>query len=111
MVEFRTHGNFPFEIVVLHGGPGAWGEMAPVADHISADYGIIEPFFLEPTLQGQLLELKHIFTLHKLERVEVDLDRLNDVITMVKEQMDSLETAAKKAKMFQELKVLILIKR
>ena len=69
MVEFRTHGKSPFQIVVLHGGPGAWGEMAPVADHLSDIYGVIEPFFLEATLQGQLLELKQIIESHKIEKV------------------------------------------
>lgn len=69
MVEFRTHGKSPFQIVVLHGGPGTWGEMAPVAEHFSDIYGIIEPFFLESTLQGQLLELKQIIESHKIEKV------------------------------------------
>ena len=69
MVEFRTHGIFPFRIVVLHGGPGAWGEMSPVADHFSSEFGVIEPFFLEPTLQGQLLELKQILDLHAVSKV------------------------------------------
>ncbi len=43
-------------------------------------------------------------TLRKLEKVDQDLSRLNDIIVMVKEQMGSLETAAKKAKLFQKLK-------
>jgi len=69
MVEFRTHGRSPFQIVVLHGGPGAWGEMASVAEYISDTYGVIEPFFLEATLQGQLLELKQIIDTFKIEKV------------------------------------------
>ncbi|QEE14317.1 alpha/beta fold hydrolase [Promethearchaeum syntrophicum] len=69
MVEFRTHGKPPFQIVVLHGGPGAWGEMAPVAEYLSDTYGIIEPFFLEATLPEQLLELKQIIDIHNIEKV------------------------------------------
>ena len=69
MVEYRTHGKLPFKIVVLHGGPGAWGEMAPVAKELSGDYGVIEPYFLEATLEGQLLELKQVINLHKLDQV------------------------------------------
>ncbi len=42
--------------------------------------------------------------LSKLERVELDLSRLNDIIALIKEQMDSLESAAKKATLFQKLK-------
>src|SRR5207247_3516782 len=36
-------------------------------------------------------------TLRKLEKVEIDINRLNDLIAMVKEQMHSLEAAARKA--------------
>ena len=43
--------------------------MAPVAEYFSDIYGIIEPFFLESTLQGQLLELKQIIESHKIEKV------------------------------------------
>lgn len=43
-------------------------------------------------------------SLRKLEKVELDIQRLNDIIAMVKEQMDSLEAAVKKAKLFQKLK-------
>ncbi len=42
--------------------------------------------------------------IRKLDRVELDISRLNDVISMVKEQMSALETAAKKAKTYQRLK-------
>lgn len=69
MVEFRTYGRSPFQIVVIHGGPGAWGEMSPVAEYLSETYGVIEPFFLESTLQGQLLELKQIIDTFKMEEV------------------------------------------
>ncbi len=43
-------------------------------------------------------------TLRKLEKVEIDLNRLNDVISLLKEQMDSLEAAAKKAQNYQKIK-------
>ena len=69
MVEFRNHGNSPYQVIVLHGGPGAWGEMAPVAEELSSEYGVIEPFFLEATVQDQLGELEQIITLHNLKRV------------------------------------------
>ena len=71
MVEFRTHGSSPYRIIVLHGGPGAWGEMAPVAQELSPESGVIEPFFLEATVQGQLSELEQIITLHNLKSVKL----------------------------------------
>ena len=42
--------------------------------------------------------------LRKLEKVELDLNRLNDLISIVKEQMEALEAAARKAKLFQKVK-------
>jgi len=42
--------------------------------------------------------------LRKLGKLEIDLNRLNDLISVVKEQMDSLEAAARKAKQFQKVK-------
>ncbi|OGR79453.1 MAG: chromosome segregation protein SMC [Elusimicrobia bacterium RIFCSPLOWO2_02_FULL_39_32] len=42
--------------------------------------------------------------LRKLEKVELDLSRLNDILFLIKEQMDSLEAAAKKAQNFQKIK-------
>ncbi len=42
--------------------------------------------------------------LRKLEKVELDLNRLNDLITVLKDQMESLEAAARKAKLFQKVK-------
>ncbi|UYP46085.1 hypothetical protein NEF87_002370 [Candidatus Lokiarchaeum ossiferum] len=71
MVEFKTHGSVPYQIIVLHGGPGAWGEMAPVADQIADKCGVIEPYFLEETLQGQLNELKQIIQLLHLKTVSL----------------------------------------
>jgi pimeloyl-ACP methyl ester carboxylesterase len=55
--DFRVYGDSPFGVVVIHGGPGAPGEMAPVARELSGHGGVLEPFQTEPTLEGQLLEL------------------------------------------------------
>ena len=49
MRNFRLYGNKPYKIAVIHGGPGAPGEMAPVARELSSDYGVIEPL---QTAQG-----------------------------------------------------------
>mgnify|MGYP001123742900 CR=1 FL=1 len=40
----RRYGDAPYNIVVIHGGPGAPGEMAPVAKDLPLDYGVLEPF-------------------------------------------------------------------
>ena len=62
MKNYRTWGNAPFTVAVIHGGPGVAGEMAPVADELSQSQGVIEPFQTEPTLQGQVTELRKILT-------------------------------------------------
>lgn len=56
----RKYGNPPFKIAIIHGGPGAAGEMAPVAEELSAEYGVLEPFQTKNSLDGQVEELKGI---------------------------------------------------
>ena len=64
MNNLRTYGTPPYTIAVLHGGPGAPGEMAPVARELSHYYGVLEPFQTELTIRGQLRELKDILDRH-----------------------------------------------
>lgn len=60
MDYLRKYGNKPYKIVVVHGGPGAFGEMQPVASFLAAYCGVLEPFQTEATLEKQLVELKNI---------------------------------------------------
>ncbi len=60
MVNLRTYGNAPYNIAVIHGGPGAAGEMAPVARELSFNRGVLEPLQTESSIQGQVQELKMI---------------------------------------------------
>lgn len=57
METVRIYGSAPFSIVAVHGGPGAPGEMAPVARELSSGWGVVEPLQEAATLQGQLKEL------------------------------------------------------
>lgn len=41
--KLRTYGQAPFKGAVLHGGPGAPGEMAPVAKELARFCGVLEP--------------------------------------------------------------------
>lgn len=56
----REYGIRPFRVAVVHGGPGAAGEMAPVARELSSQGGVLEPLQTERTVQGQVEELKTI---------------------------------------------------
>ncbi len=58
MPDVRAHGNSPYTAAVIHGGPGAVGEMAPVARELSRRSGILEPLQSAETLDGQVEELR-----------------------------------------------------
>jgi len=56
----RKYGKPPFNIAVIHGGPGAPGEMAPLAREISSSRGVLEPLQTASSLEGQIQELNEI---------------------------------------------------
>jgi pimeloyl-ACP methyl ester carboxylesterase len=58
MSSVRKWGHGPYTVAVIHGGPGAPGEVAPVARELSTLTGILEPFQTETTLDGQVQELR-----------------------------------------------------
>ncbi len=60
MKNLRRHGKAPYKIVVVHGGPGAPGTMAPVARELSPDWGVLEPLQTKASLEGQVQELKDV---------------------------------------------------
>ena len=41
--KVRLYGKAPYRVAVVHGGPGAAGEMAPVARRLGAACGVLEP--------------------------------------------------------------------
>lgn len=53
----RIYGNPPYTAALVHGGPGAAGEMAPVALELSSEFGILEPLQTATSLSGQVAEL------------------------------------------------------
>jgi len=60
MSPVRKWGAGPYSVAVIHGGPGAPGEMASVARELSAVKGVLEPFQTETTLEGQIRELRSV---------------------------------------------------
>jgi len=60
MRNLRSYGKAPFNVAVIHGGPGAGGEMAPVARELASGWGILEPIQTATSLQGQVEELKTV---------------------------------------------------
>jgi pimeloyl-ACP methyl ester carboxylesterase len=55
--NLRTYGRRPFRVAVIHGGPGAPGEMAPVARELASFTGVLEPLQTAASLEGQVREL------------------------------------------------------
>lgn len=59
-MHFRKYGEKPIKVAVIHGGPGAPGEMAPVARRLSLHFGIFEPIQTAMTVSGQIEELAEL---------------------------------------------------
>jgi pimeloyl-ACP methyl ester carboxylesterase len=62
--NLRKYGQEPFKIAVVHGGPGAGGEMAPVARQLATDWGVLEPIQTATSLDGQVEELHSVLEVH-----------------------------------------------
>ncbi len=53
----RIYGSSPYKVALIHGGPGAAGEMAPIARELSDEFGILEPIQTVTNLPAQVAEL------------------------------------------------------
>ena len=60
MMSIRRYGQGPFRVAVIHGGPGAAGEMAPVARELRRLVGVLEPLQSATSLEGQVVELRDV---------------------------------------------------
>jgi pimeloyl-ACP methyl ester carboxylesterase len=60
MKNVRIYGEAPFNVAVIHGGPGAGGEMASVARELASGRGVLEPIQTTTTLDGQVEELRNV---------------------------------------------------
>ena len=60
----RLYGLPPYTVAVVHGGPGAAGEMAPVARELSDEFGVIEPLQTARTIADQVQELGGMLASH-----------------------------------------------
>jgi len=64
MAAVRRYGEPPFTVAVLHGGPGARGEAAPVARELGRRRGVIEPMQQAASVEGEILELEGFLETH-----------------------------------------------
>lgn len=58
MNNYKLYGQAPYQVAVIHGGPGAAGEMAPVAKHLAQQVGVVELFQTTYSVHAQVSELK-----------------------------------------------------
>lgn len=59
-LHFRKYGKGPFHLILVHGGPGAPGEMAPLAQELCSEVGVIEHLQQEDSIAGQIEGLRHV---------------------------------------------------
>jgi pimeloyl-ACP methyl ester carboxylesterase len=64
MKNLRIYGNRPYNVAVIHGGPGAPGEIAPVARELASVIGVLEPLQTRNSLEGQIEELREVLEKH-----------------------------------------------
>jgi pimeloyl-ACP methyl ester carboxylesterase len=64
MKNLRGYGEKPYSVAVIHGGPGAAGEVAPIARELSKTTGILEPFQTADSVIGQVEELRDMLEKH-----------------------------------------------
>ncbi len=55
-----AHGNPPYSIVVLHGGPRAWGDVKALAKEIGPKFGVLEPYDQGEKIKSSLHQLQKI---------------------------------------------------
>lgn len=56
----RFYGAPPYRTALIHGGPGALGELAPLARQLAPKLGVVEPLQTAPTLERQIEELRQL---------------------------------------------------
>lgn len=58
MEEVRRHGHAPWSVVAVHGGPGACGDLGGLADRLGRRFGVLEPWCVARSLEGQIAEVE-----------------------------------------------------
>ncbi len=58
------HGKAPYNIAIVHGGPGAPGTVTEMARRLSEKRGVLEPFQTSVSVEGQIRELRSLLKKH-----------------------------------------------
>lgn len=60
MENIRVYGAKPYNVALIHGGPGAPGSMASLARELSLKCGVLEPLQTKDSIEGQINELASV---------------------------------------------------
>jgi pimeloyl-ACP methyl ester carboxylesterase len=60
MENFKKWGNPPYNVILLHGGPGAIGSLEPLAKELSENFGVIEHLQSKKSIEKEMEELNNI---------------------------------------------------
>lgn len=64
MSNCRIYGKSPYQVALIHGGPGGAGTLKELAQMLAHDCGILEPLQTKDSIEGQLEELKKTLDQH-----------------------------------------------
>lgn len=70
-IKIRKYGKKPYSAALIHGGPGAAGEMRAVAQHLSGRHNILEPIQNAASVENQIEELRE--TIERYASIPVTL--------------------------------------
>ena len=68
MNAYRKYGSKPFELILVHGGPGASGSLKPVAEQLSESISCIEVLNSAHTIREQIDEINQSFNENSIEK-------------------------------------------
>jgi pimeloyl-ACP methyl ester carboxylesterase len=60
MLSYRKHGKPPFNVILIHGGPGALGDLYPLAKDIGSATGVIEALQTKQSIDELIIELDEL---------------------------------------------------
>lgn len=60
MDNLRTYGSEPYDVVLLHGGPGGPGSLETISRRLSISFGIIEPLITSLSIKEQIEDLNSL---------------------------------------------------
>src|SRR5712671_5032120 len=70
MLKIRSYGTSGPKVIVVHGGPGACGSMAPIARALADSFRVLEPF--QSGLATTVAD--HVADLHQVVKSRSDSD-------------------------------------